>query len=208
MMIRRIINKIRRIRWRKKFKHITPTSNVDLGVVVYNPDNLVMEEHTGIYSGATIMNTRAKFILKRYSGSAIGLTVITGNHMSVVGKWYHQITDEVKDALDTAKEYDKDVIVEEDVWIGANVTLLAGAHINRGAIVGAFSVVRSAVPPYAIVVGNPAKIIGFRFTPAEIIQHELQLYDEGDRLEYDYLKKNFTKYFTKRIKDINNHIKL
>ena len=45
------------------------------------------------------------------------------------------------------------------VWIGADVTLLGGVRIGNGAIIGAGAVVAKDVPPYAVVVGNPARVI-------------------------------------------------
>ncbi|MBR1778969.1 MAG: CatB-related O-acetyltransferase [Clostridia bacterium] len=56
-----------------------------------------------------------------------------------------------------------DTIVGNDVWIGQNVTILPGVKIGDGAIIGANSTVASDVPPYAIVVGNPARLIRKRF---------------------------------------------
>lgn len=56
----------------------------------------------------------------------------------------------------------KPVVIEDDVWIGANVTILMGVNIGSGAIVGAGSVVTRSVPPNAIVVGNPAVIKKYR----------------------------------------------
>ena len=56
-----------------------------------------------------------------------------------------------------------DLVVEDDVWIGANASIIAGVtRIGRGAIIGANSVVNKHVPDYAIVAGVPAKIIGYR----------------------------------------------
>lgn len=191
-----------------KFKHITLSSRIGRGVVVYNSDNLVMEEHTNIDTGGVIMNTRAKFVMKRKSGAAIGLMVITGNHMSVVGRFFKDITDKDKDSLDKNGELDKDVIVEEDVWIGADVTLLSGTHIGRGAVVGTASVVRGKIPPYSIVIGNPAKVIGFRFTPVEILSHEESLYCPDERLSLETLNKNYEKFFMKRLKEIQNIVRV
>jgi len=57
-----------------------------------------------------------------------------------------------------------DIIIGNDVWIGTDVTILAGVKIHDGAVVGARSVVTKDVPPYAVVGGNPAKIIKYRFT--------------------------------------------
>ena len=61
-----------------------------------------------------------------------------------------------------------DIIVENDVWIGAKSTIMSGVKIHNGAVVGANSTVTKDVPPYAIVVGNPAKIIKYRFSDYEI----------------------------------------
>lgn len=57
------------------------------------------------------------------------------------------------------------VVVEDDVWIGANCTLLDGAHIGRGAIIAAGAVVNGEVEPYAIYGGVPARRIGQRGNP-------------------------------------------
>lgn len=56
----------------------------------------------------------------------------------------------------------KPVVIEDDVWIAARVIILPGVTIHRGAIVGAGAVVTKDVPEYAIVGGNPARIIRYR----------------------------------------------
>ena len=60
------------------------------------------------------------------------------------------------------------IVVGNDVWIGQNSLILSGVKIGNGAIVGAGAVVASDVPDYAIVVGNPAQVIRFRFNEGEI----------------------------------------
>jgi acetyltransferase-like isoleucine patch superfamily enzyme len=57
-----------------------------------------------------------------------------------------------------------DIIIKNDVWIGANVSLLDGITIGNGAVIAAGAVVVKDVPPYAIVGGNPAKVIKYRFS--------------------------------------------
>ncbi len=59
--------------------------------------------------------------------------------------------------------FNEECIIGNDVWIGCNSTILRGVSIGDGAVVGAHSLVNKDVPPYSIVVGNPAKIIRFRF---------------------------------------------
>ncbi len=55
------------------------------------------------------------------------------------------------------------IIVEDDVWIGTRAMILSGVRIGKGAVIAAGTVVTKDIPPYAIVGGNPAKIIKFRF---------------------------------------------
>lgn len=59
-------------------------------------------------------------------------------------------------------------VIENDVWIGDRVTLMDGIYVGTGAIVGAGSVVTKNVPPYAIVVGNPARVLRMRFSDSVI----------------------------------------
>lgn len=68
------------------------------------------------------------------------------------------------------------VVIANDVWIGANVTILSGAMIGEGAIVGAGSVVTGTIPPYSIAAGCPARVISMRKKPNhfELTQGVLQ----------------------------------
>lgn len=165
-------------------------------------DKIFLGNHCNIDWNNVLYCNGGRFIMKDFSGAAVGLTVVTGNHDKKPGIDY------------TGKENNdnlvgRDVIVEERVWIAANVTLLAGAHIGRGAIVGAGSVIRNVkIPPYAIVAGNPAKVVGFRYTPEEIIEHEKVFFPEDQRLSIDLLRKNEEKYVTKRAKELMNFMKL
>ena len=65
------------------------------------------------------------------------------------------------------------IVVGHDVWIGQNALVLSGVTIGTGAVVGAGTLVARDVPPYAIVAGNPAKQLRFRFEP-EIIEQLLE----------------------------------
>ena len=169
-------------------------------ILVFNAQNVFLYENTNIYENSTILTVSAKFIMKKNSGAAQGLTVVTGNHSSETGVWF-------KELIHIADE-EKDIIVEEDVWIATNVTLLAGVKLGRGSIIGAGSVCRKNIPPYAIVIGNPAKIVGFKFTPTQVIEHELVLYPENERLPLEQLEKNYSKYVLNNLEGINDYLKL
>jgi acetyltransferase-like isoleucine patch superfamily enzyme len=64
------------------------------------------------------------------------------------------------------------VVIGSDVWIGYGAIIVSGVTIGRGAIIGAGSVVMSDVRPYAIVLGNPARMVGERFAPDLVARHE------------------------------------
>ena len=71
---------------------------------------------------------------------------------------------------------DDKVVICNDVWLGYGVIVLTGVTIGRGAIVAAGSVVAQNVPPYAIVAGVPARVVGQRFTSEhDIATHELAI---------------------------------
>lgn len=91
-----------------------------------------------------------------------------------------------------------DIIVKDDVWIGLNSIILSGVTINQGAVVAAGSVVTKDVPSYAIVGGNPAKVIKYRFEP-EVVE-ELKKFDFSTLTE-DKVKKLGEKLYTEITKD-------
>ncbi|MBP0481304.1 CatB-related O-acetyltransferase [Sagittula salina] len=62
----------------------------------------------------------------------------------------------------------RDTVIGHDVWLGFGAMVLPGASIGNGAIVGAGSVVRGAVPDYAVVIGNPGRVVRMRFAEAEV----------------------------------------
>jgi acetyltransferase-like isoleucine patch superfamily enzyme len=67
-----------------------------------------------------------------------------------------------------------DIVIGSDVWIGAEAVILSGVTIGHGAVIGARSVVAKDVPPYAICVGNPARLVKYRFAP-EVIERLLRV---------------------------------
>ena len=75
---------------------------------------------------------------------------------------------------DTKENIDKDIIIEDNIWLGDRVIILGGVKIGEGAIVQAGAVVVKDVPKYAIVGGNPAKVFKYRD-----IEHYEKLKKEG-----------------------------
>lgn len=179
--------------------------NVDIQFTsVSKPQNLFLHDNTNIFEGFSFISRRGRFVMKEGSAAAVNLTVITDSHIREIGKVFK---DKSNWGTDTGETFG-DVIVEEDVWLGSRVCLLPNIIIGRGSNIGTGSVVRNNVPPYAIVAGNPAKVIGFVFTPEEIIDHEKAIFPVEKRLPLELLEKNYEKYFLKRIKEIKEFTRL
>jgi acetyltransferase-like isoleucine patch superfamily enzyme len=190
---------------KKKYGYFGKDVHIMAPLWVTHYSGVFLHDHVSLYGPAKlIVSPRGgRFIMKKYSSAAMGLTVITANHQSFIpdGKFQKE------GWLKSESIRIGDVVVNEDAWLAANVTLLPGANIGRGAIVGAGSVCRNNIPPYAIVMGNPAKVVGFRFKPEEIIEHEKKLYPEEERLELTLLEKNYNKYFLNRLSEIKSYLR-
>lgn len=185
----------------KKFKRSVLPSRSDIGSAGKNtiigrpcyigcPKTLHMEENTALRPGAIIQNTAKEHIyIKKYSAIGIHCTIVTDNHKSTVG------IPQVILGPSHINDFSKDLHIDEDVWVGTNVTILPGGDLGRGCIVGACSTVTKPVPPYALVAGSPAKIVGVKFTIDQIIEHEKALYPEKERFDRKYLEELFAKYY-------------
>jgi virginiamycin A acetyltransferase len=96
-----------------------------------------------------------------------------------------------------------DIIIKDDVWIGANVTLMDNITIGQGAVISSGSIVIKDVEPYSIVGGNPAKHLKYRFTESVIKELlELNIYDiPDDKLKEFNLWTDDIQGFIKKVKD-------
>ena len=98
--------------------------------------------------------------------------------------------------------------IQEGARLGARALVLPGVkEIGRGALVAAGAVVKHPVPPYSIVMGNPAKVVGFRFTPDQAMEYEEDTYPEEKRLNRELLEANYQKYYLDRIDEIRTIIR-
>lgn len=112
-------------------------------------------------------------------------------------------------------EKSRQVPVPSRLEIGEGVKVLSKSYIadtchsiGRYARIGAGTYVRSNIPPYAIVIGNPAKIIGFLYSPDEMEEFERDKYPESERTSLDQYTQWYEKYFRSRSKEIKSFIKL
>lgn len=134
-------------------------------------ENIHVGEHVYFGPDFRVLSTRAHVMIGNYVMFGPGVTIITGNHRTdLIGKYMCQVTDKEKHPED-----DREVVIEDDVWIGANTTILNGVTIGRGSVVAACSVVTKSCPPYSVIAGVPARTIKSRFTPEQIAEHERRL---------------------------------
>lgn len=129
---------------------ISPTVTFSHGNLIELGDRVHLNTGTALWAGPT----RGRIVMGDNVLFGPEVFVITSNYRFNDGG---PVTEQ---AMDEA-----DVIIGKDVWVGAKVVILPGTEIGEGAIIGAASVVRGVVPPYAIAVGNPARVVGQRNRP-------------------------------------------
>lgn len=145
---------------------IKPLTSVFKGL-----ENFHISSHVRIARYTVIYSTKAHAYIGSKVGIAPYLKIITGNHSYMhIGNFMFDGNYE-KDCDD-----DKDVIIEGDSWFGINVTVLSGVTVGRGSVIASGAVLNKSCPPYSIVGGVPAKVLKYRFTIDEALEHEEKLY--------------------------------
>lgn len=139
------------------------------------PSHIHCGHHVHIGPHASFMASVAHIYIGNYVVFGPSVSIRGGNHRTdLIGKHIYEIGENEK-----LPENDKDVIIEDGVWVGCNAIILKGVTIGRGAVVAAGAVVTKNVPAYAIVGGNPAKVIKYRFDEEQVLEHEEILKNRG-----------------------------
>lgn len=129
--------------------------------------NICIGDNSSIGRGSVLWSTRARILIGEKVFTGPNITIITGNHRTdLVGKYMADISEAEKNEAD-----DMDVIIKDDVWIGANVTILKGVSIEEGCVIAAGAVVTKNTQPYGIYAGVPAVRIHDRFSENDISRH-------------------------------------
>lgn len=126
------------------------------------------------------------------------------NYASIFPFYYRE-----KSLFQNANTFDApdspETVIGNDVWIGNGVTILSGNTIGDGAVIGAGAVVSKDIPPYAIAVGNPIRIIKYRFdkeTISKLIASQWWDLPE-DKINEALPYLNDVNKFLKKIKELN-----
>lgn len=148
----------------KRIRKFIDDGVLSVGEHTYGVNNLEIHEYKG---------SEAKVIIGKYCSIGPNVTIITGgihpiDRISTYPfriRW--KLPGRFKDGFPSTNG---NIEIGNDVWIASSVIILSGISIGHGAVVAAGSVVTKDVSPYAIVGGNPAKVIRFRFEEEKIAQ--------------------------------------
>ena len=149
----------------KRGKNSRICSNSRIDVMPFNNfvlgDNSTIEDFCTINNGVgdVIIGDRCRIGMSNVLIGPVTIgndTILAQNIvMSGLNHGYEDITIPPHDQKVTKSK----IIIEDEVWIGANVVVVAGVTIGKHSVIAAGSIVTKNVPPYSVVVGNPAKVI-------------------------------------------------
>lgn len=126
---------------------------VDEGPSYVKDTKIIIGEGTYIGEYNNIRACGGRIIIGNKCLISQGITIVTSNHLCKKDKYI------VEQGWTKENNF---VIIEDDVWVGANAVILPGIVIHKGAVIAAGSIVTKDVPEYGIVAGNPAKLIKYR----------------------------------------------
>lgn len=156
--------------------------------IMADPHFVTLGDYVRLQPGLRIISSGGNVEIKKFSAIGAETTIIPGGHTPTVNLPQILSTLHINDTQSS-------IIIGEDCWVGARCILLSHCTIGRGAIVGSGSVVTKAVPSYAVVAGNPARILAARFNKEQILAHERSLYEPKERMTESELDNLFTEYY-------------
>lgn len=146
-----MIYKIKKILQKKKIKGLKlgSGSRLNLGIIFRNPQNIIIGNNTYINGGMLSAGKNSKIIIGNDCLISYNVHIRTESHNYIQ-----------KDVLIREQgEFEKDINIEDDVWIGYGAQIMPGITIHKGAVVAAGSIVTKDVNEYSVVAGVPAKEI-------------------------------------------------
>ena len=131
--------------------------HVHFGNVIYANSNLTIVDDGHVYVGDKVM-------------FGPNVTIATANHPAE------------PTLREKGLQYNKDVTIGENVWIGAGVVIVPGVHIGRNSVIGAGSIVTKDIPENVVAVGNPCRVL------REIGEHDREYFYKNEKIDWDHLK--------------------
>lgn len=171
-LIRRIYQLIYWLMFSLVYEEIHPSSFVSAGAVIRTKRSVKLGRDCMIRKGTSISghsvilgkNVRLGFGSHIFGGEdlvQVGNDVMIGPNVIIAGGYHGSDRSGIPMVFQKGKSKGP-IIIGNDVWLGGNSVVLSDITIGDGVIVGAGSVVTEDIPEYAIVAGNPARIIKYR----------------------------------------------
>lgn len=180
--------------------------NTGSGLMVENNVNISRQHylHGSIKIGKNVLFAKNVFI--DYSGEVVIGNDVKFSNGAILESHTHPLFSDP--SIPAEKAIPTKVVIEDGVCLGSNCIILDSCtSIGRNARIAAGAVVRNSIPPYAVVVGNPGKIVGFVYTPVEVREYEEKMYSENDRISVAQYEKDYEKLFLNRISEIRTLLK-
>lgn len=161
-----IVKILSKIVWETVVSKFARNNSVQIGAYTYGTPKIITDN-----------NKNSRITIGKFCSIANDVLITNDNHSyrrianypleSRVGKIKEK---KIKQRREMIYEQPKEaqVNIGNDVWIGAGAIILPGVTVGDGAIIGAGAIVTHDIPPYAIIIGVPAKILRYRFTPKQI----------------------------------------
>lgn len=124
-------------------------------------------------TNTTISSSISKVIIRNFCSIAPNVCIIGGFHNYKRISSYYIFSNVLRKHPNNDIITKGDILIEEDVWIGASATILSGVKIGRGSIIGANSVCNRTIDRYSIVAGVPVKVLKKRFSEKKISEIEV-----------------------------------
>ncbi|MGC9371639.1 MAG: CatB-related O-acetyltransferase [Paracoccaceae bacterium] len=146
--------------------------NIEVGDFTYYNDFEPVSDHAARIAPYLYPGAPERLVIGKFCQFAHGTRFITAS-ADHPRRWFTAYPFAVFDSSKMplfAEEFAKggDTVIGHDVWIGHGAMVLPGVTVGNGAIIGAGAVVARDVPPYAVVTGNPARVVRQRFSPATV----------------------------------------
>lgn len=168
LLIRKIIDRTFMYIFKSSFKNSGKNVRFFPLNSTFNYKNISIGNDVFIGDRAYFFSSISNIIIGNKVMFGPNVTIRGGNHSShIIGKYLFDYKEEDKLSTD-----DADVIIEDDVWVGTNSTILKGVIIRKGTIIAAGSLVTKSTEEYSVYGGVPAKKIKDRFSPEDLIIHK------------------------------------
>lgn len=149
-----IINALIKIAINRKLRKINHGKNVQIGINVHfnNPKNIYIGDNSYVNGGYLMAGENSKIVIGKNCLLSYNIHIRTTSH---------NFKDKGK-LIREQGEFENDIIIDDDCWIGFGAQILPGRKIAKGCVIGAGAVVTHDTEPYSIYAGVPARKIGER----------------------------------------------